>query len=129
VTTTFREIELPPVPASAGAARRFVADVLGESHPLIDTALLLVSELASNAILHAGSALVVCLRVTDRHLRIEVSDGDPRRPMLKQYDDDAVTGRGLHIVDAMADRWGVAEIEGGKAVWFELTFPDVEVTR
>jgi len=93
---------------------------------LLEDALLLVSELVSNAVLHARSAMVVTaswsagngvLRVT---VRDDQGDGEPR---VRHADADATSGRGLEIVQMLASRWGVARDHDGKAVWFELARP------
>jgi anti-sigma regulatory factor (Ser/Thr protein kinase) len=113
-------LELPPETKSARKARQFVADVIGDAGTLNDTVALLVSEVASNAVLHARTDFVVTVVLDDSSIRVEVTDGSPLRPMIKQYEADSVTGRGLHLVDAAASRWGVESSEPGKTVWFEL---------
>jgi anti-sigma regulatory factor (Ser/Thr protein kinase) len=87
---------------------------------LNDTVALLVSEVASNAVLHAKTAFVVAVVVDDSSIRVEITDGNPTRPTIKQYQADSVTGRGLHLVDAAASRWGVDTASPGKTVWFEV---------
>lgn len=114
------EQAFPPEPASAAAARSFAVSASRASGELADTVSLLTSELASNAVLHARTPFVV--RVTSRSsmLRVEVADTNPNLPARKEYGPDAITGRGLRIVEGLADRWGVEVEPGGKAVWFEL---------
>ncbi|MBI2706076.1 MAG: ATP-binding protein [Actinobacteria bacterium] len=114
------EQTFPPEPASAAAARSFAVSASRTSGELADTVSLLTSELASNAVLHARTSFVV--RVTSRSstLRVEVADTNPNLPARKEYGPDAITGRGLRIVEGLADRWGVETEPGGKAVWFEL---------
>src|SRR5687768_16987549 len=116
---------LPPVPASASAARRFVADAIGWS-PLActsvaDTAMLLVSEVVTNAVLHAGTAIRVTVRVESASVRVEVRDGSVALPSRRHYDDGAATGRGLELVDLLATRWGTEQESNGKVVWFEVS--------
>ena len=114
-------LQLPPEPSSAGTARRFVASSLHAGGEMADTAILLVSELASNAVLHARTPFEVVVDLDPMRLRVEVRDGNPALPMLKEYVAESITGRGLHMVAAAADDWGV-EIQGaGKVVWFELS--------
>ncbi|MFI5954946.1 ATP-binding protein [Cryptosporangium sp. NPDC051539] len=108
-------------------ARRFVSDTLGRhaDSDLVDAAELLVTELVTNAVVHARSrARVLIITTGDRSdVRIEVHDDAFEPPRLGAFDPDAVSGRGLALVDAMAERWGV-EPDGparpGKRIWFEL---------
>jgi anti-sigma regulatory factor (Ser/Thr protein kinase) len=81
---------------------------------------LLVSELVTNAVLHARSATRVTIERDDTRVRISVCDDSPARPRLRDYGPDAVTGRGLVIVDRLARRWGVDPSDAGKCVWFEI---------
>jgi anti-sigma regulatory factor (Ser/Thr protein kinase) len=120
MTASVERLQLPPEPSSAGAARRFVAAVLGAGGEVTELAILLVSELASNAVLHARTTFDLVVHVDDSRIRIEVLDGDPTLPLLKTYVAESITGRGLHMVAASADRWGFESHSGGKAVWFEL---------
>lgn len=118
-------IELPASAGSVRTARNFLSGVLGEwgvAEDLADVAVLLASEVVTNAVLHAGTELTVQVRRRGEGLRVEVLDGSPVRPASRGYDDEAVTGRGMALVDALARSWGVApEPDGdGKAVWFEL---------
>ncbi|MEV6002237.1 ATP-binding protein [Streptomyces griseomycini] len=92
-------------------------------HELFDTAQLCVSELVSNVVTHVGigtpGSLVVSMNGT--HLRIEVHDPDTRAlPTLVAADIDAEGGRGMTLVDALTDRWGVQLREDRKVTWCEL---------
>jgi anti-sigma regulatory factor (Ser/Thr protein kinase) len=120
MTEIVERLRLPPEPSSAGAARRFVVASLGAGDEVAELAVLLVSELASNAVLHAQTPFEVAVHVGDERLRVEVSDADPTMPSLKTYLRDSITGRGLHMVAASADRWGFDARRDGKVVWFEL---------
>lgn len=116
------ETVLPPDPASARSARRFVADTLaatGVDAP-VDVATLLVSELVTNALLHARSEIVVRVQSDDGRVRVEVDDRSAAPPVLRARRDDATTGRGTVLVDALAASWGVEADGAGKTVWFEL---------
>lgn len=113
-------LRLPPEPASAGAARRFVADVLKSCSIDMELVALLVSELVSNVVLHAHTPFEVEVRTRGAHIRVSVSDGSPVIPSVKQYAPDSVTGRGLTMIDLTAERWGIDENADGKAVWFEV---------
>jgi anti-sigma regulatory factor (Ser/Thr protein kinase) len=118
---------LPPVPPSVASARRFVAAALRRHHTIpdvIDTACLLTSELVTNALVHARSRVKLTVSVTGRRIRVEVGDASDAQPRPRPMADDATTGRGLHIVDAMATRWGSSSTADGKRVWFELDGAD-----
>ena len=108
------------------AARGFVLGMLepwrGEQLAA-DTALV-VTELATNAVVHAGSAFSVSLALSGGALRISVGDTLPLGPRGADQELAAVPGHGLGVVAAMATRWGVETVPGGKAVWAELPLPD-----
>jgi anti-sigma regulatory factor (Ser/Thr protein kinase) len=110
------------VPTSAGAARRFIDLTLTGwgCDALVDSVVLLVSEVVTNAILHARSDIEV--RVGDRGamMRVEVIDHSDGEPVLRSYAEDSSSGRGLAIVEQVASAWGVTKIAGGKLVWFEV---------
>src|SRR5262245_57739703 len=114
------QVRLPPEPASAGVARRFVADALKARDIDVELIALLVSELVSNVILHAHTPLEVTVRTRGAHLRVTVADESPVIPAMKQYAADSVTGRGLTMIDLTAESWGIDEMADGKAVWFEI---------
>lgn len=98
---------------------------LGIDGGAADDAELLVSELVTNAVLHARSAMRVTVDRRDGALRVSVSDRSPVPPRLRDYGPDAVTGRGMLLVDRLARSWGVERHQDeGKQVWFELDFAD-----
>src|SRR3954447_17397598 len=103
-------------------ARRFVRDTLSswgaEEH--VDTATLLISELVTNAVLHARSAPEVILVAEGAMLRVEVYDQSPILPARRHYGLQAGTGRGIVLVEEMASEWGAEATRSGKVVWFEL---------
>ena len=113
---------LPQGEHAAAVARQFVARTL-EQHgagALAETAVLLASELVTNAILHGMPTVHVdVLQVADG-LRIAVTDEHPRLPAPRQATRDDEHGRGLLLVEHLADRWGVDPSPPGKSVWFEL---------
>ncbi|MFE3072878.1 SpoIIE family protein phosphatase [Streptomyces sp. NPDC059247] len=119
-----------PVGRSVAAARAFVRDTLqGWGHPeLVDDAVVLTSELVTNAVIHAGtSAEVLCLR-SDDGIRIEVADRYPEREIPVQSgrtlgNPDRENGRGLLLCAALAHRWGVDYSPTSKHVWFRLDLP------
>lgn len=111
-------------PESAAAARKFVGDSLrlrGCGSDVIDTAMLLTSEVATNAVVHARTGFRLHVRVTAKVVRVEVDDEGMGAAVLTYADHDEVRGRGLFIVDSLADRWGDEHRSGGRhRVWFEL---------
>jgi anti-sigma regulatory factor (Ser/Thr protein kinase) len=115
-------IRLSPHPTSARAAREFVAKTLvgwGRVNQ-VEAAVLLTSELVTNAIIHARTRVVVTLRVVGDSVRIAVVDESTERPYPRPQPDQLGGGRGLMLVEALADSWGVSAEGGGKSVWFEL---------
>jgi anti-sigma regulatory factor (Ser/Thr protein kinase) len=104
-------------------ARHAVIDLLATSGrtDLAADAALLVSELVTNAVLHAGGPITVSAAYVDRTLRVEVHDTDkPPLPDLHKPSSADKTGRGLHLVGLLADRWAVTPTRNGKTVWFEI---------
>ena len=112
--------------SSVRQAREFVRGVLGKRWPRIDDVLVMVSEIASNAVRHTASGddgwFDVTISVTRQTARIAVVDrGSSSEPRIPEGGGlDALTGgRGLRIVDTLADRWGHGGDELGRVVWFE----------
>lgn len=108
---------IPSGPEAPGIARRFVAEVLRD-HPRLDDIVLATSELATNAVRHPAT--------TPEHIEIEVHPGDPvhvavshRGRFRTGAGEDGYGGRGLRIVTAIVDRWGIDERSGVRA-WFEV---------
>lgn len=115
---------LPPVARSAVEARRHVRDVLNEwgLQDLCDAALLLTSELVTNAVVHARSQIRLLVELYDgAEVRIAVSDSSPVPPSLRPRSDSATTGRGLLLLSRLADRWDADVSSTGKTVWFTLS--------
>ncbi len=114
-------LHLEPIVESTPLARHWVAARLrGLPDEIAGCAALLTSELVTNAVLHAATPMSVTVHVLPGRIRIDVADGDPTFPTLKEYSRDASTGRGLTLFKALASDWGVQPVEGGKIVWFEL---------
>ncbi|MFE0777236.1 SpoIIE family protein phosphatase [Streptomyces sp. NPDC058861] len=130
VITARATASFEPVGRSVAAARAFVRDTLqGWGHPeLVDDAVVLTSELVTNAVVHAGTAAdVLCLR-SDDSIRVEVSDRYPEREIPVQSgrtlaSPDRENGRGLLLCAALAHRWGVDYSPTRKHVWFHLDLP------
>nr|WP_162002562.1 ATP-binding protein [Streptomyces sp. CB01881] len=113
---------------AVGAVRHRLRAALGDwgVPELADTAELLSSELVTNALLHTGQGAVFDAVLTaDLRLRIEVRDGVGRLPGRRRDPDAeyATSGRGLVLVEALADAWGVQLRGDGKVTWFELASP------
>ena len=114
---------LPASPASARRARRLVVDALHRLHweTATEVAELLVSELVTNAVLHARTDIRLRVQAEDSWVRVEVHDASPAPVHRRHYAQESTTGRGLALVEALAARWGSELIRGdGKSVWFEL---------
>ena len=114
---------------SPGRARRFVSETLTawDRAELVDDAVLVATELATNAILHAGTEFAVTLsRGHDCTIRVAVHDTSAVRPRPRWAGTLDSSGRGLRLIEAIAIRWGADLHPGGKVVWAELqgTRPD-----
>ena len=119
------EVTLPDGPEGAGFARRAMAtaaDLWRLDREMTEIALLLVSELTTNAIRHGSPPVRLSLRLDRDRLRVEVSDTCPQLPELGRPGPDQVGGRGLQIVQQLASTWGATALPRrlGKTVWFEL---------
>ena len=112
-------------PASAAAiavARNEAADAVGARYPeLSEDVRLVISELATNAVRHAGTPFRVHAVLGPLGVRVEVQDLSPALPVLRRPALGAPSGRGFHLIAALCRRWGVRVDEHGKAVWVELT--------
>jgi anti-sigma regulatory factor (Ser/Thr protein kinase) len=112
---------LPIDGRSVAAARRFLRTTLdGQQAASTGDAVLMTSELVTNAVRHAHTLLRVMVSIADQTLRVEVSDDDPTLPVAPDPEHHATSGRGLRIVDDLADTWGITPTTDGKTVWFEL---------
>ncbi len=118
-------LELPTAPDAVPDARALLRRVVGGpeggavAHRLEDGELAL-SELVTNAVLHGREPLSVRLVVGPDLVRAEVADANPVSPSFSMLDQTAVTGRGLLLISAVSDGWGVEPSPAGKVVWFEL---------
>jgi len=113
-----RVLGLPTHPGSAGLARRLVEEVLEDVVPgeVLENAQLLVSDVVTNAIVHARSDIGLTVSLVHEFARVEVADHSPHLPVLKQCDDDSVTGYGHDLVARLAADFGVVTHDAGKAV-------------
>jgi anti-sigma regulatory factor (Ser/Thr protein kinase) len=107
-------------------ARRFAVESLGPGMEARDQVSLLVSEAVTNALLHSSSGrdrgtFEVTYTLSGGRIRVEIhDDGAPVAPRRRVHGVDSMTGRGLELFDALADRWGFRGDERGRVVWFEL---------
>ena len=118
-----QRMQLPSRPASAAEARRFLQRALaGRSARLREVGVLLGSELVTNALLYAPGTIE--LRVDDAEpdrVRVTVHDQSPEPVAPRRVGIEATSGRGLALVEELAEAWGVELIpDDGKEVWFEL---------
>ena len=123
-------LSVPSEPSSAAVVRRCITDDLGSSGiplGLVDDAVLIATELLSNALRHAQSLadgdLVVAWELDAKSLRISVVDGGgPHHPHVRKVDAHATSGRGLAIVESLATEWGVEQSGRATSVWATLDF-------
>jgi anti-sigma regulatory factor (Ser/Thr protein kinase) len=114
----------PGKPDQVARVRGFVRLVLGPV-PVADEAVLLASELATNAIVHTasghGGTFAVTVKRYPSAVRVEVHDtGSHRMPVPRAQDHQAEEGRGLGLVSLIADRWGHSGNQDGRSVFYEL---------
>jgi anti-sigma regulatory factor (Ser/Thr protein kinase) len=111
-------VALPCDVLAPAAARRFARAFVGENEHS-DVVELLVSELVTNVVVHTDSGVELELRQFDHHVRVEVSDRGTGSVEIREAD-GGPGGRGLRLVEAFAERWGVDARQPGKTVWFEV---------
>jgi anti-sigma regulatory factor (Ser/Thr protein kinase) len=112
-------------PAQVREARRFLARVLGDG-PVARDALVCLSELAANSVLHSnsrrpGGRFTVRASVHQAGLRVEVEDDGGAWEQWQERDDER--GRGFVIVNALASDWSITGNEAGRVIWFEISSP------
>jgi anti-sigma regulatory factor (Ser/Thr protein kinase) len=127
LSTLTASIDLLPLVRSVPLARRVAGDVLDAwraPHDHEDVALL-VTELVTNVVDHVGgeASFRLELELSDGWLRVSVADGSSVRPVVRQLAHESPRGRGMRMVEAIADRWGAEDLHGGKRVWLELAPP------
>jgi anti-sigma regulatory factor (Ser/Thr protein kinase) len=119
-----RKIELAADVASCSTARRFVRETLAQADDdLRANASLLISEIVTNAVLHASGPVTVEVQQKGNAYRIAVSDRSRTPPTEKGYRTDDATGRGLQLLECLAAAWGWKPTRTGKVVWFDLPVP------
>ncbi|MFF4565087.1 PAS domain S-box protein [Streptomyces sp. NPDC001435] len=114
--------DLPALPQSVSAGRDFLGRVLVEWDltDRADDACLLLSEVLTNAVQHAQGPIGLHICRTDIELTVEIGDRSPQLPQPRTAAEDAESGRGLLLVRALADDWGVRPTDEGKTTWFSL---------
>lgn len=126
------QLEVGPDPAEVGRARRWarsrlVGSGIGDDEPLAETLILLISELVTNAVVHTGCPAVLRMLFGGTGasgaagtVRVEVADASDRPPLQRHAEGDDTGGRGLELVDGLADRWGWLPEGAGKQIWCEV---------
>jgi anti-sigma regulatory factor (Ser/Thr protein kinase) len=117
-------------PAAAITAREMLCRLVGNTSPESTThdALLLTTELVTNAVRHAGvgedKALELCAEVTSKAIRVSVTDpGSDTTPRVQELNVEKPGGMGLFLVEQLSSSWGVERTDGANEVWFELRLP------
>ena len=113
------QLGVGPDSTSPRATRRMFASHFAD-HPRLDDLLLCLSEVVTNAVLHAGPPILVRGGVVDEKVRVEVSDGSKVAPVRRRPGNRAPTGRGLLLLEHLTSAWGVDVTSDGKTVWFEI---------
>ena len=108
-------------PESVPAARRFVREVLRDQpRDILEAVELMATELATNCVQHARTPFKLTIHDKQGQVRIEVRDTGQGRPVPRSPTPIEPTGRGLRIVEAMSDSWGIDDSSGAKTVWFTV---------
>jgi anti-sigma regulatory factor (Ser/Thr protein kinase) len=121
-TTPRQERELPVSREAPTLAREFLRGATCVEHhsAVLDDAVLMVSELVTNSVLHGGPPVVVAVDCTEDSLQVRVRDGSSELPARRDAEETDESGRGLALVAEMSADWGVDPLEDGKHVWFVL---------
>ncbi|MFD5424306.1 ATP-binding protein [Streptomyces sp. NPDC127084] len=124
------QMEVGPDPAEVGRARRWARSRLagsgiGDDEPLAETLVLLISELVTNAVVHTGCPAVLRMlfgagEPAAGTVRVEVADTSACPPSPRRAEREDTNGRGLELVDGLADRWGWQPEGAGKSIWCEV---------
>jgi anti-sigma regulatory factor (Ser/Thr protein kinase) len=116
-------VSLPRDPVSARSARLFLRDTMDawDASADMEALNLATSELVTNALVHGRGAVGLTMRLEAGSLRVEVADDSREIPVLLPNPGHATSGRGMNIVEALSDGWGVDIVpNGGKVVWFTV---------
>jgi anti-sigma regulatory factor (Ser/Thr protein kinase) len=118
------EVEFAGEPSSVAGARRFAREVLDDAGAGDDSWLVvqIVSELATNAVVHAGTPFVLNIAYDDSSIRVSVTDGRPlARAVVRRFSSETTTGRGLRLIQTLGRSWGVDQTASAKTVWCEIS--------
>jgi anti-sigma regulatory factor (Ser/Thr protein kinase) len=122
-------VSLPADARSVAAARLLLRTALdGHRSAAVEDAVLMISELVTNAVRHTRDVVLVLVTLHRATLRVDVSDNDPTMPVAPDAEDNATSGRGLRIVQALADHWGITPTADGKTIWFEIDLEEPKPT-
>jgi anti-sigma regulatory factor (Ser/Thr protein kinase) len=121
-TTPRQERELPVSREAPALAREFLrSSTCAEHHgAVVDDAVLMLSELVTNSVLHGGPPVVVAVDCLGDSLQVRVRDGSPELPAPRDAEQTDENGRGVALVAEMSADWGVDPVDDGKNVWFIL---------
>jgi anti-sigma regulatory factor (Ser/Thr protein kinase) len=128
-------LTIPGRPEHVREARAFAAKALGDLHPALDAAVLLTSELVTNAVTHSrsrcsGGTVTVVIGESEGGVRVEVSDqGSELSAPVVRGEVYASDGHGLFLVQTIADQWGYFRDNGGTTVWFWLAHGTLKLAR
>jgi anti-sigma regulatory factor (Ser/Thr protein kinase) len=112
---------LESTPESVRRGREHVRKTLTTADPdRAEVATVLTDEMLANAVRHGAPPIELSLTDSNGVLTVEVRDGGSGLPVLRALDLDAESGRGMHIIEALSDCWGVKQLQTGKIVWFQL---------
>jgi anti-sigma regulatory factor (Ser/Thr protein kinase) len=116
----------PPELRSVTDARRFLRTTLGSwgADAWEWAGSQVITELATNAVIHTRAQFDVEVNLRNDVLRLLVADTSPRLPVKRMHSAEATTGRGMTLIEALGQAWGIEERSAGKAVWCELIVDD-----
>lgn len=122
-------VELPATTVAPRLGREFVRAALADWGllQLVDTAVLLVSEVVTNAVVHARSRSTLCVEQNSAAVRISVTDHGGGVARRSAGSVGLAGGHGLALVETLARRWGSRQVDGGHEVWFDLGVPSIGV--
>jgi anti-sigma regulatory factor (Ser/Thr protein kinase) len=105
------------------AARAFVRDSLrDQARDVVEAVELMACELATNSVQHARTEFELAIKRSSGEIRVEVRDAGEGQPTLRSPTAQEPSGRGLRIVQAMSNAWGIDPVATGKCVWFTLSY-------
>jgi len=113
---------LPECLHSPALAREITRErLIGLPDEMVETVMILVSEITTNVVIHARSMMTLRIDVNEPRVKVWVEDCSTACPQPRPVEDDDEGGRGLWLVDALASSWGCEKTSAGKQVWFEVS--------